>query len=432
MNMTDQRILTKTGTLEQAFDLLPHKGHVVASMAAAEPSLFFSQLHSYAKRFSELNIHCANPTRPYPCFADAGLAEHLRFNVMFLTAAVRKLQGHNLVHYVPQHLSRWAQNLTRRHDVDVYWGTCSLPTRNGFVSLGVNACYEPELLRKARTVILEINPNMPVVYGDTFVPVEQVDLFLPSETVLPISMSEAASPEDRQIAQYISELVPDGATIQLGIGGIPNAVGEYLTHKKNLGVHTELFTESMRILYEHGVITGAEKTLWPRKMVATFVYGSQELYQFVRENPAVELHPASIINDSNRICRNHKMISINTAVEVDITGQVCSESVGHRELSGVGGATDTHLGAQRSQGGRGIIALRSLTADGLTSKICFELKAGAKVSISRNDIDTVVTEFGIAELIGLSVAERAKALIRIAHPSFRDELLMNAQKAGYI
>ena len=432
MSAFDQRILSRTGTTEQAFELLPMSGHLVASMAAAEPSLFFSELHSYANRFAGLNIHCANPTRSYPCFSDTGLSEHVRFNVMFLTSAVRRLQGHNLVHYVPQHLSRWSQNITRRHDVDVFWGTCSLPTHNGFVSLGVNTCYEPEILRKARTVVLEINPNMPVVYGDTFVPIEDVDLFLHNNAVLPSLTTESASAEDRQIAQYISDLVPDGATIQLGIGGIPNAVGEYLTHKKDLGIHTELFTESMRILYEHGVITGAKKTLWPRKMVATFVYGSQELYSFVRENPAVELHPASIINDSSRICRNHKMISINTAVEVDITGQVCSESVGHRELSGVGGATDTHLGAQRSDGGRGIIALRSLTADGMTSKICFELKAGAKVSISRNDIDTVVTEFGVAELIGLSVAERAKALIRIAHPSFRDELLMNAQKAGYI
>ena len=432
MNFNDNRILSRTGTLDDAFALLPKTGHIVVSMAAAEPAQFFDNLHTHANRFSGLNIHCANPTRPYPCFAETSLSEHLHFNVMFLTSAVRNLQGHNLVHYVPQHLSRWSQNISRRHDIDVFWGTCSLPTHNGFVSLGVNACYEPELLRKAKRVILEINPHMPIVYGDTFVPVEQVDLFLKTERPLPVLSPEPPGAEDRQIAQYISELVPDGATIQLGIGSIPNAVGECLTNKKNLGIHTELFTESMRVLYEHGVVTGAEKTLWPRKMIATFVYGSQSLYNFVGENPAVELHPASIVNDPNRVCRNHKMISINTAVEVDITGQVCSESVGHRELSGVGGAADTHIGAQRSQGGRGIIALRSLTTDGLSSKICFELKAGAKVSISRNDIYTMVTEFGVAELIGLSVAERAKALIRIAHPSMREQLQLSAQKAGYI
>lgn len=432
MDSVDQRFLAKKSSLDQAFALLPDTGNVVVSMAAAEPGLFFENLHLHAKRHKRLNIHCANPCRPYTCFADQSLMDHFHFNVMFLTAAVRNLQGHNLVHYVPQHLSRWSQNMVRKRDIDVYWGTCSLPTRNGFVSLGVNACYEPELLRKAKKVILEVNPNMPVVYGDTFVPIEQVDLFLDCHRPLPVLALENATTEDKQIAQYISELVPNGSTIQLGIGGIPNAVGECLTHKKDLGVHTELFTESMRVLYEHGVINGCKKNLWPRKMIATFVYGSNSLYQFVGENPAVELHPASIVNDPNRICRNHQMISINTAVEVDITGQVCSESVGHKELSGVGGATDTHIGAQRSEGGRGIIALRSLTTDGLTSKIAFELKPGAKISISRNDIDTIVTEYGVAELIGLSVAERARALIRIAHPSMRDELLFNAQRAGYI
>lgn len=427
-----QTWFSKRSSIDKAFSHLPKSGNVVLSMAAAEPAAFFENVHLYAMRYEKLNIFCSNPTRSYPCFSDYSLTEYFHFNIMFLTAAVRNLQGHNLLHYMPQHLSRWSQNLTRNKSIDVFWGTCSPPSRNGFVSLGVNACYESEILRKAKFVILEINPNMPAVFGDTFVSIEQVDMFLEMERPLPTLATEKASNEEQQIAQYISELVDDGSTIQLGIGGIPNAVGECLTHKKNLGVHTELFTESMRILYEHGVINGTEKTLWPRKMIATFVYGSEALYQFVQENPAIELHPASIVNDPNRICRNHRMVSINTAVEVDITGQVCSESIGHKELSGVGGATDTHIGAQRSQGGRGIIALRSMTADGLTSKITFELKPGAKVSISRNDVDTVVTEYGIAELIGLSAAERARALIRIAHPSVREELLFLSQRAGYI
>ncbi|NBO37437.1 acetyl-CoA hydrolase/transferase family protein [bacterium] len=428
LNLMQKKLLKQ----EDIFAHLPQSGHVVAAMAAAEPGVFFENIHLHAEKHLGLNIHCANPTKPYACFTDIRHSENFHFNVMFLTSAVRASQGHNLVHYVPQHLSRWAQNVSRRHTIDVFWGTCSLPNEKGFVSLGVNVCYEPDLLRKAGKVILEVNPNMPVVYGDTFVSVDSVDHFIINDRLLPTLISEQPSQEDKIIAQYISELVPDGATIQLGIGGIPNAVGECLTRKKDLGIHTELFTESMRTLYEHGVISGARKTLWPRKMVATFVYGSQELYKFVGENPALELHPASIINDPNRICRNHQMISINTAVEVDITGQVCSESIGHRELSGVGGATDTHVGAQRSEGGRGIIALRSMTSDGKSSKICFELKPGAKVSISRNDVDTVVTEFGIAELIGLSVAERARALIAIAHPSAREQLQFDARNAGYI
>lgn len=418
--------------LSNALDALPKSGHIVTSMAAAEPSAFFETIHNRHESFSGLHIHCANPTKNYPCFSDIEHSININFNIMFLTAAVRNIQGHNLVHYVPQHLSRWSQNLIKRNPVDVFWGSCSRPTKDGFVSLGVNNCYESDILRKAKCVILEVNPHMPVVYGDTFVPIDDVDFFIHNEHPLPTLTTEDSDELEKSIARHISELIPDGATLQLGIGGIPNAVGSMLTNKKELGIHTELFTESMKNLYEAGVITGSRKTLWPRKMVATFVYGSESLYNFAAENPVLELHPASIINDPNRICRNHAMISINTAVEVDITGQVCSESVGHKELSGVGGAADTHMGAQRSDQGRGIIALKSMTSDNKLSKIVFELKPGAKVTISRNDVDTVVTEFGIAELIGLSVAERAKALINIAHPSVRDELYFNARKVGYI
>lgn len=422
----------KLTDVEQALDAIPRRGQVVTSMAAAEPTVFFENIQKKHSLFQSLRIHCANPTKNYQCFSDTNHAGKVAYNIMFLTPAVRNIQGHNLVHYMPQHLSRWSQNMIKRSEIDVFWGSCSLPTKHGFVSLGVNACYEPDILRKAKCVILEVNPLMPVVYGDTFVPIDAVDLFIRNEHRLPAMLSEESDDLDRRIAQFISDMIPNGSTIQLGIGGIPDAVGSMLTHKKDLGIHTELFTESMKTLYESGVINGSCKTIWPRKMIATFIYGSDELYEFASENPALELHPASIVNDPNRICRNHRMVSINTAVEVDITGQVCSESVGHRELSGVGGAADTHIGAQRSEHGRGIIALKSMTSDNKHSKIVFELKPGAKVTISRNDTDTIVTEFGIAELIGLSVAERARALIAIAHPSVREELQFQAKKAGYI
>ena len=430
--MKNRLIKEKLRQLDKVLDTLPQQGHLVASMAAAEPTAFFEHIHTRHDSFSGLRIHCANPTKNYPCFSDTAHSDSVDYNIMFITAAVRQIQGHNLVHYVPQHLSKWSQNLTRNNEIDVFWGSCSLPTKDGFVSLGVNACYEPDILRQAKCVVLEVNSHMPVVYGDTFVPIDAVDHFIPSDHQLPVLQSETPTSLDKDIAQYISVLIPNGATIQLGIGSIPDAVGAKLTHKKNLGVHTELFTESMRTLYESGVINGSSKTIWPRKMVATFIYGSKELYAFAAENPALELYPASIINDPNRICRNHRMISINTAVEVDITGQVCSESVGHRELSGVGGAADTHIGAQRSHQGRGIIALKSMTSDNKHSKIVFELKPGAKVTISRNDIDTIVTEYGVAQLIGLSVAERAKALIAIAHPTVLDELYFKAKSTGYI
>ena len=240
------------------------------------------------------------------------------------------------------------------------------------------------------------------------------------------------SNEDKLIAQHISSLISDESTLQLGIGSIPNAVGHELKSKKNLGIHTEIITESMMTLIKNNVVTNSKKTLHAGKTIGSFIFGSEELYQFVHENKLVELHPSSYVNHHRTLAQNKKMTSINTAIEIDLTGQVCSESLGHKEISGVGGASDTHIGAQQSEGGRGIIAIRSSPANLSYSKIVFELKPGAKVSISRNDVDTVVTEYGIAHLKGYSVSQRAQSLIRIAHPNFREQLKAQAQKEGYL
>ncbi len=424
-----QRKLT---TADEAIRLVKSNQNVVTAMAAAEPTKFFSLLGEHAKSLKNVIIHCANPTTSYSCFTDSTLDQHIQLRVMFLTAAVRKHQGRNMVHYVPQHLSRWVRNLTHERSVDIFWGSCSLPDARGFVSLGVGACYEPEILRAAKTVILEVNPHMPVTAGGTQVALSEVDHFIDNAHPLPTLPAAAIGEKDIAIGQFVAELVANESTLQLGIGSIPNAIGKALEHHRDLGIHTEMINDTIMELYQKGVITGARKTIWPGKIVGAFVYGSQNLYEFIDRNPIVELHPASVVNDSYRIGRNHRMVSINTAIEIDITGQVCSESIGHREISGVGGASETHIGAQRSDGGRGIVALHASTTNNQHSKIVFELKPGAKVSISRNDIDTVVTEFGVAQLSGRSVAERARALIHIAHPQFREELLQNARREGYI
>jgi acyl-CoA hydrolase len=301
------------------------------------------------------------------------------------------------------------------------------------VSLGTGACYEPEILRAARQVVLEVNPNVPVTSGATTIPLSWVDYFVECERPLPVVERLSPDAVDRLIAGQIAELIPDGATIQLGIGGIPNALGQALAQKRDLGVHTEMINDTIMDLSLAGVITGRRKTLWPGKIVGSFVYGTKALYDFVDGNPAVDLQPSSVVNDPYRIGRNSTMISVNTAVEVDLTGQVCSESIGHMELSGVGGAFETHVGAQRSDGGRGIIALRATAGHGAPlSKVVFELKPGAKVSVSRNDVDTIVTEFGVASLAGLSVGQRVKAMVQIAHPDFRSELIAKARAAGYL
>lgn len=416
---------------EAALMLVESGQRIVVAMAAAEPQIFMKRIGGRARDLKELTIHCANPSRQYECFTDPTLTGRVTLEVMFLTSAVRNYHGNDMVHYVPQHLSQWATNIFARGDVDIFWGSCTPPDRRGFVSLGPGACYESEVLKRAKKVILEINPNLPMTYGATHVPISWVDHFIESNEVLPTLPEGKVDEIDEKIAQNVADLIPDQATVQFGIGGIPNALTNALAGKKDLGVHTEMINDAMMKLYEKGVITGRYKSIWPGKMVGAFVYGSKSLYDFVNENPIVELQPASVVNDPYRIGRNFKMFSVNTAVELDLTGQICSESIGHRELSGVGGASETHIGAQRSKGGRGIIAIRSTAKNG-ESKIVFELTPGAKISISRNDVDTVVTEFGIASLRGRSVAQRVKDLIAIAHPSVRDELTAKARKVQYL
>ncbi len=430
--MTTAKHLDRVVPIDSALAILQDNQHIVTAMAVSEPTGFFSHLAHVARRLKNVTINCANPGELYECFQDPTLVGHIELQTMFLTHLIRKQHGHGVVHYVPQHLSHWAKNILRRPSIDIFWGSCTLPDDRGFVNLGPTTCYEPEIIRKAKTVILEINPNLPYCHGGTHVPVDCVQHFVMNPHPLQTAERPAITDKDRSIANYVESLIEDESTIQLGIGSIPNAIGEALRGKKNLGVHTEMINNTIMDLYLAGVITGRKKTLWPEKIVGSFALGTNELYQFLDRNPVIEFQASSQVNDPYRIGRNHRMKSINTAVEIDITGQVCSESVGHRELSGVGGASDTHIGAQLSKHGRGIIALHSTTADDAQSKIVFELAPGAKVSISRNDIDTVVTEYGVAELSGKSVASRVKKLVAIAHPKFRDSLLNDAKKVGYI
>lgn len=422
----------KIVSIGEALSLLNSRDRVVTAMAASEPVGFFDNLADRASELDGLEVLCANPSKTYPCFeARPDLEGKLSLLVMFLTAKVRGLHGHGRVHYVPQHLSQWARNILAEKPVSCFWGTCSLPDKRGFVSLGLSCCYESEVFRRAKIRVLEINPAMPVTFGATTVPIHMVDRFILNESPLPSIVPAEPDANDQKISTYIDQLVPDGATLQLGIGGIPNAAGKVLMSRKDLGIHTEMINDTMMDLVKSGAVSNFRKTRWPGKVVGSFVYGSRALYDFVDKNPGFELQPSSVINDPYRMGKNYRMVSINTAVEVDITGQVCSESIGHRELSGVGGAFETHIGAQRSEGGVGIIALHSRARSG-GAKIVFELKPGAKVSISRNDVDTIVTEYGIARLKGRSVAQRVRALTSIAHPEDREDLLRLARDYSYI
>jgi acyl-CoA hydrolase len=421
----------KLATAGEIFASLRPNQHIVTAMAAAEPTQFFLTLCQHARSLKNVTIHCANPMNAYSCFLEEGLDEHIRLNTMFLTAALRKNKLPSHVQYVPQHLSKWVRNIFENSSVDVFWGSCTPPDARGYVSLGVGCCFESEVLSNAKIVVLEVNHQMPRTYGATQVHSSRVTHFIENSHDLPLCLNEAQDGIDEKIADFVSEFVKNGSTLQLGIGSIPNALGERLKDKRELGIHTELITDCIVTLYEHGVITGSHKKIWRDKIIGSFVYGSRRLYDFVDQNPAIELQPSSLVNNPTLIAKNDRAVSINSAIEIDLTGQICSESLGHREISGAGGASETHLGAQMSAGGRGIIAMRSQTKKG-TSKIVCSLTQGSKVTISRNDIDTVVTEYGVAHLRGKSVKDRVKSLIALAHPECRESLLSEAQECGYL
>jgi len=282
-------------------------------------------------------------------------------------------------------------------------------------------------IRAARTVIVQFNQSMPRTLGDSFIHVSQIDLAVECDVppyelrVLPIGDVE------RSIGQHIAELVPDGATLQLGIGAIPSATALFLRDKKDLGIHTEMFTDSIVDLVEAGVITGARKERNRGKIVTAFMMGTKRLYDFVNDNPEVEMRPVDFTNDTHVIRSFSRMVAINSAIEVDLTGQVVADSIGHRLYSGVGGQMDFVRGAGLATEGRAFIALPSTAAHGTQSRIVSSIKEGAGVVTTRAHVRTVATEWGVAELFGRSLCERAKALIAIAHPDFRDSLIAEAR-----
>ena len=314
-----------------------------------------------------------------------------------------------------------------------------MPDKDGNISLSTSNTYELRMLEAADLVILEVNPNFPFTSGDLIVPVEKVDYLIPADYPVPVIPDAPSSDKDRVIGRAIAELVPDGACIQLGIGGIPNAVAEFLKEKNDLGVHTEMITSKMVELMKLGVITNKYKQMDAGKMVATFALGNQAVYEFLDHNHSVELRDGAWVNDPYVIARNDNQISINTSLEVDLTGQCASESIGSRQFSGTGGQSDTAIGAQMSKNGRSVIALYSTATvkgpDGErreVSKIVPQLQSGAAVSLSRNDVDLVITEYGVADLRGASIRERVRELIQIAHPKFRDSLWDQAVEAGIL
>lgn len=349
------------------------------------------------------------------------LRDSFHTSAFFIGGNVRKMVG-DTVDYIPIFLSD-IPNLFRQGymDLDVVMLNVSPPDKHGFCSLGVSVDIVISGIEQGKKVIAQINPKMPRTFGDAIVHLRNFDACVEVDEEIYEMKFVAPSAEEQAIGKNIAAIIDDGATLQMGIGGIPNAVLTYLTNHKNLGVHTEMFSEGIVDLVERGVVNGSKKKVNPYKIVSGFAMGTRRLYDFMDDNPEIEMLDIAYVNDTSIIRQNPKVTAINSAIEIDITGQVCADSIGPRMFSGVGGQMDFMRGAALSKGGKPIIAVNSTTQKGV-SKIVPMLKQGAGVVTTRAHARFVATEYGVAELFGRSLKERAKALRDIAHPDHREEL----------
>jgi acyl-CoA hydrolase len=358
---------------------------------------------------------------------------HFRHNALFIGGNVRRAVQEGRADYTPVFLSEIEGLFTSGAiPIDYCLLQCTPPDPYGYMSLGCSIDVSLTVAQCARHVIVEINDQMPRTMGDTFLHVSRVDAFVETSHPLAAYPTHPVSDLQRAIARHVAPLIPDGATIQTGIGGIPEAVLGLLRDHKDLGIHSEMIPDSCLPLIQAGVINGERKTLHPRKVVAGFMLGSKPLFDFAHDNPFFELRRTSYANDPFVIAQNDRMVALNSAIEVDLTGQVCADSMGHMPYSGIGGQVDFLRGAARSKGGMPIIALPATAKDGAVSRIVPNLRPGAGVVTSRGDVHYVITEHGVAYLHGKTIRQRAEALIRIADPKFRDELEREAVAAGLL
>lgn len=415
-------------TVDDALNMVKSDFDIVVGLAASEPVEFLSRLHEIKDEVRNVNVLTCLNMGDYEFTTNPEMYGHFTNLSWFYNPLTRKAHPHKMVSFIPNHLHLAAKQRLSYKKPNIFIVTVSPMDKHGYFSLSLSLTYEREFLEAADIVIFEVNERHPRTYGDTFVHIKDVDYLYESNRPIPELPVVEPTEKDMVIGGYISELVDDGSTIQLGIGGIPNAVAKSLINKKDLGIHTEMFTDGMVDLYEAGVITNKKKSIHKGKAVTTFALGSKRLYDFLDDNPGIEFHRGAYTNDPYVVGQNYKMVSINTSLQIDLTGQVCSEALGHVQYSGTGGQADTAIGSQMSPGGKSIIALYSTAKNDTISTIVPLLTEGAAVSLSRNDVDYVVTEYGVAPLKGREIRQRVKNLIAIAHPDFRKELEEKAEK----
>lgn len=419
-------------TAEEAVSVIKPGYRIFLTGNCSVPQTVLAALVDYAPQLHDVEICQALSVGPAD-YVSPEMEGHLRVNSMFISANIRKAVQEGRADFTPVLLSEFTHLFRKGHlPLDVALVNLSPPDNYGFCSFGVEVGLTKTPAESARIIIAEVNQHMPRTLGDSFIHVSKLNYIVPVDYSLPeMAMGgEGESEITQKIAAYIAELIPDGATMQMGIGAIPDAVLKYLYEKKDLGVHSELFSDGVIDLVEAGVITNARKTLHPGKIVAGFILGTRRLYDWVDDNPLIELHPTEYVNDPFVIAQNDRQVAINSAIEIDLTGQVCADSIGPKLYSGVGGQLDFIYGASRSKGGVPIIALPSTAKQ--FSRIVPMLKQGAGVVTTRNHVRYVVTEYGIADLYGKTIRQRARQLIGIAHPDFRKELTRQAEELHYL
>jgi len=399
-----------------------HSGcHVFVHTAAATPQLLVKALADRSDELANVNIYHLH-TEGTANYAAEGMGDTFHINSLFIGANVRKAIQEGRGSYIPIFLSE-APLLFSRNIVplDVALISVSPPDRHGFCSLGVSVDTSRMAVHKSKIVIAQVNKHMPRTHGDSFIHINDIDHFVEHDQPLPEVVPPPPNDIQMKIGKNVAELIEDGATLQMGIGAIPNAVLSCLENHRNLGVHTEMFSDGLLPLVEKGVVTNKLKKKHAGKIVATFLVGSKKLYDFVDDNPMVHMLDCDYVNSTHVIRQNPKVTAINSAIEIDLSGQVCADSIGHRLYSGVGGQMDFIRGASLSEGGKPIIALPAATSRG-QSRIVPELKPGAGVVTTRAHVHYVVTEYGVANLYGKNMKQRAHALIDIAHPDHREAL----------
>lgn len=431
--MYEDQYRNKLVTPEEIASLI-HSGDVCASPTCmAQPTAIVSAIAERARRgeLEHVQHNSIIAIEPAP-FTNPELHGKYDYVSWFTQTAARTSVQQGYSDYMPCHYSEEIALWDLRGGPDVVYAVATPMDRHGYFSFGLVASENVELVRRAKRVFLEVNRNMPRVFGSNIIHITQVTALCEHDMPIPTLEPPQVTEKDLAIGRYIAEYIPDGATLQFGIGGVPSAVGCCLNDKKDLGIHTELFTDSMVDLIEKGIVTNQCKSIDTGKSVAAFAWGSQRMYDFLDDNLSIEMRPVSYVNNPYTVGRIDNFISVNSCLEVDLLGQVCAESIGSKHFSGSGGQVDFVRGCGLSEGGKSFIAMSSTAKKDTMSKIKPILTPGAVVTTGKNDVDYVVTEYGVAHLKGKTAGERAKALISIAHPKFREELLYEAKRMNLV